>query len=304
MGASGFSVAFTPSYGCGIIDRRRAVILFTLFLSLGAVLIGPMVVDTLAIKFIRGSYRETSGIIILSAATVTIFLTNMLKIPQSTSFVTVGAFLGAGLYTQNANLVKLGEIFAVAILFSILAFGVTFLIMKNFYPPSEKNYRLYEKFVANNRLVKNFILWTDCYSAFAVGSNNVANVVAPVIISGVEISPFWLLLICAPFFGFGALFFGKGVINTISQEIIPLGEISAIVISLVTASFVIIASLLGLPTPYVQFTTFAVLGVSTIKDGVIHTLKKGVVKKIFFVWLIVPMISMTLSLGLHKIFIK
>lgn len=53
-----------------------------------------------------------------------------------------------------------------------------------------------------------------------------------------------------------------------------LGQISAAIISIVTASFVIIASLLGFPTPYVQFTTFSVLAISSIKDGFYLNLEK------------------------------
>jgi len=304
MGASGFSISFTPSYGCCIINRRKAVFLYTLFVLLGAILIGPRVVETLTVKLVKGFNSQLSGILILTSASITMFLANMLKIPQSTSFVTVGAFIGAGLFFGNANYFKLVEIFVVAAIFSLLAFILTYIVMKNFYPPKEKNFRIYEKFVANNRLVKKFILWTDCYSAFAVGTNNVANVVAPVIIAGVSLSSLWLFLLFAPFFGVGALLFGKGLINTVSKEIIPLGEISAMVISIVTSSFVIVASILGLPTPYVQFSTFAVLGVSAIKDGIAHTTKKGVVKKILFVWLIVPVVTIVISYMLHKIFIK
>jgi sulfate permease len=303
MGASGFSISFAPSYGCGIIKKKKAVFLYTIFVLLGAVLIGPKVLETLTTKLVNGFDNHASGIIILLSASLTMFLANILKIPQSTSFVTVGAFTGAGLYYKNVNLSKLGEIFFIAILFSAMAFCITYALMKNFYPPSDKNFRAYEKFAANNKLVKNFILSTDCYSAFAVGTNNVANVVAPVIIAGFVVNSFWLLLFFAPFFGLGSFLLGRGVINTVSKEIVPLGEISAMIISLITSSFVIIASFLGLPTPYVQFTTFAVLGVSAIKDGIYYTTKKSVVKKVLLVWLIVPIIAIILSYCLHKIFV-
>lgn len=299
MGASGFSVSFTPSYGCGIIKRKQAIMLYTIFVLVGAILIGDRVVDTLSLKLVNGFENQSSGIIILISASIMMFLANLFKIPQSTSFVLVGAFTGAGIYYRNANFFKLGEIFLFAILFSILAFIVTYFIMKIFYPPTNKNFIIYEKIFAKRDIMKKFIIYTDCYSSFAVGTNNVANVVAPIIISGSQINSILLLIIFAPFFGLGGLIFGKGVINTISKEIIPIGEISAAVISIVTSSFVIIASLLGLPTPYVQFTTFAVLAISAIKDGLTQTTKKGLVKRIIFVWLIVPILTGVISYIFH-----
>ncbi|MCM8829972.1 MAG: hypothetical protein NC824_03120, partial [Candidatus Omnitrophica bacterium] len=82
-------------------------------------------------------------------------------------------------------------------------------------------------------------------------------------------------------------------------EIIPLGEISAGVVSFVTSTFVITASLLGLPTPYVQFATFAVFGVSVIKDGIGLTTGKTVVRKVIFAWFLIPILTVILSYFLH-----
>ncbi|MGC8765987.1 MAG: anion permease [Brevinematia bacterium] len=304
MGASGFSISFAPSYGCGLLKRKNAILLYSIFLFIGALLVGHKVVDTLTLKLVRGFDNPISGLIILFSASTTMFLANILKIPQSTSFVMVGAFTGSGIYYGKTNFLKLAEIFGVALVFSLLAFGVTYALMSLFYPPKERNFRLYEKFAANNKLLRNFILYTDCYSAFAVGTNNVANVVAPVIISGLALPSLFLLAIFAPFFGLGGFLFGKGVINTISKEIIPLGEISAGVVSLVTSSFVIFASLLGMPTPYVQFTTFAILAISAIKDGIGLTARKLLVKKIIFTWILIPIITGVLSYLLHKVIIR
>jgi len=302
MGASGFSISFTPSYGCGIIKRKTAIILYSIFVLLGAVALGSRIVDTLTLKLVKNFDNQLSGILILISASVSMFSANLLKIPQSTSFVMVGAFTGAGVYYKSANFFKVGEIFIVALIFSFFAFFITYYLMKIFYPPKNNNIKIIERLNANNGKLRKFIVFTDIYSAFAVGTNNVANVVAPMLITGLNVKSSLLLLAVSPFFGLGGLVFGKGVINTISKEIIPLGEISASIISLVTSSFVILASVLGLPTPYVQFTTFAVLGVSAIKDGIKTTSKKIVVKKIIIVWLLIPLLTAVLSYLIHEIY--
>ena len=303
MGASGFSISFTPSCGSNLLKKNQAVILYTIFLLMGAVLIGPRVVETLIQKISQQKISESSGLIILISTVITMFAANMLKIPQSTSFVTVSAFTGAGLFYHQLNWFTILKVFSFAVLFSVLAFGLTYLIASRFYPPRNDNLRLYEKTFNHRNKLRKFIVWTDCYSAFAVGTNNVANVVSPLLTS-LTINPVMALAVTAPFFGLGGHVLGKGVLNTISKEIVPIGETSAGIVSLVTSSFVIIASLLGLPTPYVQFTTFSVLAISSLKDGFKVTFKKFIVRKIIFVWIIIPLITCGLSYFMHVLFLR
>ena len=94
------------------------------------------------------------------------------------------------------------------------------------------------------------------------------------------------------------------MISSVSKDIVPVGEFSASIVSFITATFVLIASFLGLPTPYVQFTTFSLLGISCVKDGFRNTSEKTIVKRILWVWILVPLFTVLLSLGLHFVFFK
>jgi len=303
MGASGFSISFTPSCGSNLLKRNQAVVLYTVFLLVGAMLIGPRVVETLTRKISQQQISGSSGLIILISAVITMFTANLLKIPQSTSFITVSAFVGVGLFYHQLNWFTILKIFYIALIFSFLAYLSAYLIGSVFYPPRNNNLRFYEKVFIHRNKLRRFIIWTDCYSAFAVGTNNVANVVAP-LLAVLSVDPLILLATTAPFFGLGGYTFGKGVLHTISKEIVSLGEISAGIISLVVSSFVVIASLLGLPTPYVQFTTFSVLAISSLKDSFNVTFKKTIVKRIFVVWVIMPLLTATISFLLHQLFLK
>ena len=183
MGSSGFSISFAPSYGCGIIKKNWAILLFTFFVILGALFIGTRVVETLNTKLLSEIDNKNSGIIILSVASVTMLAANLLKIPQSTSFIIVGAFSGSGLFYHKLNLFKLGEIIFFAVIFCVLSFFATYFVTKKIYPPTNKNFRFYEKITSNQSLLKKIIIFSNIYAAFAVGSNNVANVIAPLILA-------------------------------------------------------------------------------------------------------------------------
>ncbi len=298
MGVSGFSVSFAPSYGSKVLTRSRAALLYGFCVLLGGVLVGPRVLETFVKKISTQALSPASGLIIISSAAAAMFLSNLLKIPQSTSFVMVSAFLGAGLYRGNVNWGTIVKIVVVALVFSALSFTCTFLIKRKLYPPHQNNLKFYEQFFIHREKFKKFIIFHDMYSAFGVGTNNVANVVAP-LVGAFAINPVLGLALAAPLFALGAWLFGRKVINTVSQDIIPIGDISATIVSFITATFVIIASAMGLPTPYVQFTTFSIFAISCVKDGVQCTLDKSIFKKIIWVWLLVPVFTVFLSLGLH-----
>lgn len=303
MGASGFSVSFACSYGSGSICEKNSYIFYTLFLLLGAIIVGPRVVDTLVNK-LTNIKDLNSAFLILLAASITMFLSNLSKIPQSTSLITVSSFVGAGLFYNNVIWKTFLKIIGVALVFSFLSFISTYFIGRKIFPLKNENLKFYEKAYIHNRKLENFMNFVSFYKSFAIGTNNVANVVAPFLLI-YPIKPLIALGIFAPFFGIGSYLLGKGVLNTISKEVVPLGKISGTIVSSVSSTFVIIASLLGFPTPYVQFTTFSILGISSLKDGKIHTFfEKKIVKKIFFVWLLLPVMTIFLSYILHFLLIK
>ena len=303
MGISGFSVSFAPSFGSNILNKSRAALLYGICVIAGGCLVGPRVVETLVNKISAAPINPISGLIILLACAVTMFSSNLLKVPQSTSFVTVASFLGAGLYYGKVNWFTIGRIFAFAMVFSAVSFAITILIKRAIYPPRQGNLRLYENVFIHKEKFRKFIIFHDMYAGFSIGTNNVANVVAPLAGTlGLSV-PVWLLLM-SPLFGAGAFFGGERVIRSVSKEIVPVGELSASIVSFITATFVLIASFLGLPAPYVQFTTFSLLGISCVKDGFRSTSEKSVVKRILWVWVLIPIFTVLLSLGLHILYYK
>jgi PiT family inorganic phosphate transporter len=303
MGISGFSVAFTPSFGSRLIKHRTAVILYTLTVMTGASILGPRVAETLMKKLAAAPPTLESGIMILAASGFMMFLATWLKVPQSTSFVTVAAFTGAGIYRGTVNWSVVSRIFIVALVFCALSYFITLWIYRYAYPPRRSNLWLHEMLSAKKEGFQRFIIGHDLFAGFSVGTNNVANVVAALAGVGMGVSPqaFVAYSLC---FGLGALVAGERVIKVVAREIIPVGDFAASVISLLTASFVLTASFLGLPTPYAQITTFSVLGISSVKDGIRVTFGKAVVQKILYVWLAVPLATCALSYALHSVFLK
>lgn len=293
MGASGLAVSFAPSVGSNIIKKNRAVIFFTIFVLIGALLVGGRVAKTLSSKIIAAEFiTQPVVLIILFSACTSLFLANILKIPQSTSIIIISSFVGAGLYFKSLNFSLIRYLICVWIGVSLLSYFVTYFITRKIYPPCQKNLRFYEKFLCHQDKLEKWTLFTDYYSAFGIGTNNVANVVGPLIAANI-IKPNIGFLIFSLLFGLGGLMLGKGVLNTVSKEIVPLGTISASIVSLVVSTFIITCSLLGLPAPYVQFSSLSILAVHTVKEQKNHsqTLAHPITKKILKVWALTPILS-------------
>lgn len=304
MGASGLAVSFAPSVGSNIIRKNKAVLFFTIFVLLGSLLVGGRVAKTLSGKIIAPTFiSEEVILIILFSACFALFLANIFKIPQSTSIITVGAFVGAGLYFKSLNLSLIGYLVLVWAGVSVLAYFITYFMARKIYPPCQKNLRFYEKFFCHQEKLKKWTLFTDYYSAFGIGTNNVANVVGPLIAANI-INPNLGFLIFSLLFGLGGFILGKGVLNTVSKEIVPLGVISASIVSLVVSSFIIICSLLGLPAPYVQFSSLSILAIHTLKEEKNHTqtLVHPITKKILKVWVLTPFLSILICYILLSFF--
>ena len=149
--------------------------------------------------------------------------------------------------------------------------------------------------------MKTLAFFSSLYIAFAAGTNNVANAVGPLSGAGI-IDPLLGLLIIGPLFGLGGLVFGKRIMGTVGKEIVPLGLISASLVSLVTASLLLLASILGIPQSLVQLSALSVMAIGAVKHEA-HVVTQKASQKIFLAWTITPVLAFTLGFVLTKIFI-
>lgn len=296
MGASGIAPSFASTYGGKLIRKKNALILFGAFVILGAVLLGRNVTLTLGKNLIPKEFIGFDVVlVILGSAALGLFIANILKIPQSTSQVTVGAIVGAGLYFKHLNLeTLLLKILPMWVILPLLSYILTLLVYKIIYPPHHNNLHIYQKVFANEKKIRLSALIVSCYVAFAIGTNNVANAVGPLSGAGILSIASGLLLI-SPLFGVGAWLMGKGPLETAGKEIVPLGLISSTLVSFVTASLLIFASTLGVPQSLVQLNLASIFAICCLKNGHKCTWDQHIIHKTFIIWIITPVISLGIS---------
>ncbi|MBW4582430.1 MAG: inorganic phosphate transporter [Tildeniella nuda ZEHNDER 1965/U140] len=126
-------------------------------------------------------------------------------------------------------------------------------------------------------LMARFQLFSACFVAFAHGSNDVGNAVAPlaaiayihrtgsVPLEGFQV-PLWILVLGGAGIVVGLAVWGKKVIATIGEGIIPLQPSGGFCAELATATTVLLASRLGLPVSTSHALVGGVVGIGLVQS--------------------------------------
>lgn len=313
MGASGTSPSFSAVYGADLIGKDLIPGLFGFFVFLGVIVAGKKVVLTIGSGIIPSELMALSltTIIVLSIS-LSLLFANLLGVPQSTSQSTIFALIGAAIYLCELKTDKLFfEIIPTWFITPVLAFLIALIVGKVIYNPLKEKYKSKIEWLSSSTVLKYFVIGAACYVAFSIGSNNVANAAGPILAMAtneLNISindPNIVLVIIiisfmiAPFFGIGSSMMGHRVLKTTGKEIVSFGPLGASLISVITATLLLLASTTrGIPTSLVQMNTGAIIGLGISKLGW-QTIKKDTpFRKILVVWIIAPLIAMAISLSL------
>ncbi|MCA9401498.1 MAG: inorganic phosphate transporter, partial [Candidatus Omnitrophica bacterium] len=174
MGGGNFSTCFAAAYGGKVLTRRWSIILFMVFVIIGAVIFGQRVTLTLAKDIVPAELiTDKAVMIIFFSAGLSMFIANLMHIPQSTSLVTVAALAGVGAFQGKVFVNSILYMLPFWLLLPVLSYVITYGIARNVYPARHDNFWIYEKFVNQRKKLKIFVVFSSCYNAFSIGSNNV-----------------------------------------------------------------------------------------------------------------------------------
>ena len=145
------------------------------------------------------------------------------------------------------------------------------------------------------RQLGRFQVLSACCVAFAHGSNDVGNAIAPlaaiayiiqtntVPVTGFSV-PLWILILGGSGIVAGLAIWGKKVIATIGENIIPLQPSSGFCAEIATATTVLLASRIGLPVSTSHALVGGVVGIGLIQNW--RRVRFQTIKSIALAWLI------------------
>jgi len=172
LGANDASNVFGSAVGSRMVSFRKAAIIASVFVILGAVIQGAGTSGTLgrlgAVNALGGSFT------VALAAAVTVYLMTKFALPVSTTQAIVGAIIGWNFFTGNPTDGKtltqivstwisgplLGAVFAILL----------YIILKKIKRSAQIHLVLFESYIKTGLIV------AGAFGAYSLGANNIANV--------------------------------------------------------------------------------------------------------------------------------
>lgn len=301
IGASGAAASMGIAYGSGVLKNRiLALVLCGLAVFFGAWLGGGEVVKTMGSGIVpKETFTVAIALIVIASAALSLFLANVFGIPLSTSEVTVGSVVGAGIVYQSVFAGKLAWI----VMFWLITPFAAFLIAIAAAAFLKRNFvqNLIKKPKAAPILAM-LVIFMGVFEAFSAGMNNVANAVGPLVGAGIMSTGSGILW-GGLFVALGAILLGKNVLETNGKKITKIRLEEGCVISGTGAGIVTIASVFGIPVPLTQITTSSIIGIGFVNQGR-SVFKKDIVIQLLVVWVVSPVLSMVLSYTLIQLLIE
>ena len=286
LGSNDAANIFGTGVAAKIIRYRTAIMLTSVFVILGALAEGRKCFST-----VEGLSHLTpqSAFCAALAAGIVMFVLTYLALPSSTSQAIIGAILGAGLVSGTPDLSVLLKITVCwvltpvgGIVFSFALYNlVGFFIARYLISPQKRSFVIFWS-----------LILAGCLGAYALGSNNVANVTGVYVGTGL-LTPFEGLLIGSLSIAGGAMTYSRKVMMTVGRKITALDEYSALIAQLSGAITVEIFTQVGVPVSSSQAIVGGVAGVGLVKGA--KTVSTRTLLEIAIGWVSTPILAGIIS---------
>jgi len=313
MGANDAANLFGTAVGSRMVRFRTAALIASVFVILGAVMQGSGTTQTLtelgAVDAIGGAFT----VALCSAIVVTLFV--RYKIPVSTSQAIVGAIAGWCFFTSAplnyGVLLKILSAWILSPLFGCIIAAMLYLLVRQYVRKAKIHVLKLEA------IIRVLLIVACALSAYALGANNIANVMGIFVNSFAfsiktqlfTISSIHLLFLLGGFaIALGIYTYSRRIIETIGSKVVKMTPLMAVVVVMTQAVVLLLFSspsisdglrAVGLPAiPLVpvsstQIVVGALLGIGLVKG--IQEIKFSMVGNIFISWIVTPLASAILT---------
>jgi PiT family inorganic phosphate transporter len=315
LGANDAANPTNMAVGSGAMTIRKAVLLFSVFAAVGALLQGYMVIKTIG----RGVVSDVTalGALVSSIAAGLWVTTATYKgLPVSTTHSTVGAVLGVGvanILLHGGSRINLSVVYKVMLSWvasPLAAISLSIIFYFLFYRIT----RYYAGRGADvDKALRMLFFPALAFSAYAYGTNDFANAtgVYVSVVSKVTGFPDIKTMYLLAFLGSigimaGAFTWGPRVIQTVGYKITRLDLVSGVSAELANALsvwlFTTVPALLfgyGMPISTTHASVSSVIGVGLAKHRSLVGINWKTVGIIFLSWVLTLPIAMLLSMGIY-----
>jgi phosphate/sulfate permease len=238
LGANDASTAFGSAVGSKLVSFRKAAVIASVFVIIGAVIQGAGTSETLgklgAVNALGGSFT------VALAAAVTVYVMTKFALPVSTTQAIVGAIIGWNLFTGNPTESRvLSEIVAtwisgpvIGALFTVLLF----ILLRNIKRKANIHLIRFESYIRTGLII------TGAFASYSLGANNIANVMGVFIpafnLREIDLGIFTLssdqqlFLLGGLAIASGIIMYSRRVMETVGSSIVELSSDAALIVVL------------------------------------------------------------------------
>jgi len=294
LGANNAANCFGTAVATRIVSWRRASVICSVMVVLGAVAQGSAGIKTLS--GLADQTVATALVVSVAAALTGAAMTHM-RLPISTSQAVVGAILGIGLAAGRAHYGVLTKVVVCWIATPIGSMIVACVVYKLL--------ALFLRRVPMSLFTRDKILWAGllvvgAYGAYALGANNVTNSTG--IFSGLipGVGDRMLALVGGLAIALGVMTYSKRVMERVGADIVSLDAFTALVALLGMAVTMHVFAVVGVPVSSSQAIVGAIVGIGLLRGA--RGIRFKALRDIGIGWLLTPVMSLILSAAGYAIF--
>lgn len=299
LGANTASTVFGTAVSTNIIRFRTAAICICIFVVIGAFLQGASGIRTLQSLSVGQNIQAAFTIVFTAALTVAAM--TVIRLPVSASHAIVGSIIGMSLALGQTpawdKLPKIVICWIGAPTGAVIASFILYRVVGSLWDYLNERVSLE---IMDSILVIGTVV-VGSYGAYALGANNIANVVGVF----ASFAPFkswdvrWLATLGALSICLGVVTYGKRVMYTVGENLVQLEPFTAFISVLSQALTVHVFAMVGVPVSIAQAIVGSVLGIGLVKG--VQAVNTGALMNIFAAWLATPIMAGLLSYGFYKV---
>lgn len=289
-GANDISKSIATLVGSGESDYKKAVVVTSLAVAVGAVLASAWAVK-MTLLFTKGmlspqvQLNQTFALAILAGAVGWVLLSTRIGMPVSTTHAIVGATLLTGLYAFGFDQVLWGSVWkkvALPLLLSpVVAFGAAWLLFRGL------NWLCREQYCLNCHWAH----WASAVSSgFARGLNDTPKIAGlgfffyAVLDPNATVAPRWFFLVLAAANAAGGIILGLKVTDTLAHKVTEMDHLEGFAANLATTAMVVATAVHGFPVSTTHVSSSAIMGMGLRKGT--GGVNRAMVGQIALAWLV------------------
>ena len=314
LGANDAANIFGSAVGSRMLSFRKAAIIASIFVIIGAVFQGEGASHTLgklgAVDALGGSFT------VALAAALTVYGMTRACIPVSTTQAIVGAIIGWNLFTHNptdtGSLTKIVSTWVTGPIIGAVFSILLYLLLRKVKRSAHVHMIRYESWIRTGLII------VGAFGAYSLGANNIANVMG-VFVPAIDLpsvkvgfitlnSGQQLFLLGGIAIAAGIITYSNRVMKTVGNNLMEISSDAALVVVLAHSLVLFIFSSSSLsdfivsiglpPIPLVpvsssQVIVGAIMGIGILKGG--RNIKFKTLRGIFTGWIITPVVACILA---------